>query len=58
MSCFLEFERISECLRLSKAIQKTCETLQTVANLYDGHVRCFPIPDTFFVALKLGGIIG
>ena len=27
-----------ECLKLTKAIQKTCETLQTVANLHDGHV--------------------
>src|SRR6266511_1151242 len=27
-----------ECLKLSKAVQKTCEILQTVANLYDGHV--------------------
>lgn len=30
-----------ECLKLSKAVQKTCETLQTVANLYDGHVGSF-----------------
>jgi len=29
----------TECLKLTKAVQKTCETLQTVANLYDGHVR-------------------
>jgi len=29
-----------ECLSLTKAVQKTCETMQTVANLYDGHVRC------------------
>ncbi|KAF9048732.1 hypothetical protein BJ165DRAFT_1343327 [Panaeolus papilionaceus] len=28
-----------ECLSLSKAVQKTSETLQTVANLYDGHAR-------------------
>ncbi|KAJ3516486.1 hypothetical protein NLJ89_g1092 [Agrocybe chaxingu] len=30
-------EGCSECLKLSKAVQKTCETLQTVANLYDSH---------------------
>ncbi|KAF9484995.1 hypothetical protein BDN70DRAFT_871680 [Pholiota conissans] len=32
-------EGCSECLKLTKAAQKTCETLQTVANLYDGHAR-------------------
>ncbi|KAF8174106.1 hypothetical protein BJ912DRAFT_1024773 [Pholiota molesta] len=32
-------ENCSECLKLTKAAQKTCETLQTVANLYDGHAR-------------------
>ncbi|KDR80060.1 hypothetical protein GALMADRAFT_62609 [Galerina marginata CBS 339.88] len=32
-------EGCSECLKLTKAVQKTCETLQTVANLYDGHAR-------------------
>ncbi|KAF8870696.1 hypothetical protein CPB84DRAFT_1818323 [Gymnopilus junonius] len=32
-------EGCTECLSLSKAVQKTCETLQTVANLYDGHAR-------------------
>ncbi|KIM46899.1 hypothetical protein M413DRAFT_440467 [Hebeloma cylindrosporum] len=32
-------ENCSECLKLTKAVQKTCETLQTVANLYDGHAR-------------------
>ncbi|PPQ86618.1 hypothetical protein CVT25_006802 [Psilocybe cyanescens] len=32
-------EGCSECLKLTKAVQKTSETLQTVANLYDGHAR-------------------
>ncbi|KAF9568707.1 hypothetical protein CPC08DRAFT_679040 [Agrocybe pediades] len=32
-------ENCVECLKLTKAVQKTCETLQTVANLYDGHAR-------------------
>ncbi|KAF9534384.1 hypothetical protein CPB83DRAFT_844159 [Crepidotus variabilis] len=32
-------EGCSDCLSLSKAVQKTSETLQTVANLYDGHAR-------------------
>jgi hypothetical protein len=29
----------TECLKLTKAVQKTADTLQTVANLYEGHVR-------------------
>lgn len=29
----------TECLKLTKALQKTADTLQTVANLYEGHVR-------------------
>ncbi|KAF8960308.1 hypothetical protein BDZ97DRAFT_1665982 [Flammula alnicola] len=32
-------EGCADCLKLTKAVQKTCETLQTVANLYDGHAR-------------------
>ncbi|KAF8155604.1 hypothetical protein B0H34DRAFT_659740 [Crassisporium funariophilum] len=32
-------EGCADCLKLSKAMQKTSETLQTVANLYDGHAR-------------------
>lgn len=28
----------TECLKLTKAMQKTCETLQNVADLYDDHV--------------------
>jgi len=28
-----------ECLKLTKALQKTADTLQTVANLYEGHAR-------------------
>jgi len=38
----LDFISYLECLKLTKAVQRTCETLQTVANLYDGHVRVFP----------------
>jgi len=34
----IDFVFYLECLKLTKATQKTCETLQTVANLYDGHV--------------------
>ena len=30
---------ITECLKLTKALKKTADTLQTVANLYEGHVR-------------------
>jgi sorting nexin-9/18/33 len=37
----IDLPSMSECLKLTKAAQKTCETLQTVANLYDGHVRSF-----------------
>ena len=29
----------SDCLKLTKALQKTSETLQSVADLYDDHVR-------------------
>ncbi|KAF5310964.1 hypothetical protein D9619_007949 [Psilocybe cf. subviscida] len=32
-------EGCSDCLKLTKAVQKTSDTLQTVANLYDGHAR-------------------
>ncbi|KAH9478454.1 Sorting nexin-33 [Psilocybe cubensis] len=32
-------ENCADCLKLTKAVQKTSETLQTVANLYDGHAR-------------------
>lgn len=38
-SLYKRINFFSECLKLTKAVQKTCETLQTVANLYDGHVR-------------------
>ena len=35
----------ADCLRLTKCMQKTAETLQGVADLYDDHVRfqCLPI---------------
>lgn len=33
---------ILDCLRLTKAIQKTSESLQTVADLYDDHVSGLP----------------
>lgn len=33
-------DQAEECLRLTKALQKTSETLQNVADLYDDHVRC------------------
>jgi hypothetical protein len=29
---------LQECLKLTKAIQKTAETLQNIADLYDDHV--------------------
>lgn len=33
------------CLKLTKAMQKTSETLQIVADLYDDHVGSFSAPD-------------
>jgi hypothetical protein len=32
----------SDCLKLTRALQKTSETLQSVADLYDDHVRRIP----------------
>jgi hypothetical protein len=37
-----------ECLKLTKATQKTCETLQTIANLHDGHV-CVSFPAYIYI---------
>ena len=37
----------TECLKLTKALQKTADTLQTVANLYEGHVRQAFLPSFF-----------
>lgn len=45
-----------ECLNLTKALQKTADTLQTVSNLYEGHVRqtCFRCPPSVFFSGLLG----
>jgi hypothetical protein len=32
---------VADCLRLTKALQKTAEGLQSVADLYDDNVSCF-----------------
>lgn len=33
---------LPDCLKLTRALQKTSETLQSVADLYDDHVRRSP----------------
>ena len=37
--CLTDVEGLPACLKLTKAMQKTSETLQIVADLYDDHVR-------------------
>lgn len=37
------FTKPLECLKLTKAMQKTAESLQSVADLYDDHVRIFSV---------------
>lgn len=34
-----EADLFTECLKLTKSMQRTCESLQSVADLYDDHVR-------------------
>ena len=45
---FVNHFTFTECLKLTKALQKTADTLQTVANLYEGHVRQASLPFVFF----------
>ena len=44
---FFNHLAFTECLKLTKALQKTADTLQTVANLYEGHVRQASLPFFF-----------
>ena len=44
---FIDHLTFIECLKLTKALQKTADTLQTVANLYEGHVRQASLPFFF-----------
>lgn len=37
-SCFHTLHILADCLKLTRALQKTSETLQGVADLYDDHV--------------------
>jgi hypothetical protein len=44
---------ILECLKLTNAMQKTCETLQNVADLYDDHVSMLQKTLNRFFLLRL-----
>jgi hypothetical protein len=50
---FFNYLTFTECLKLTKALQKTADTLQTVANLYEGHVRQASFSFVFYRSIRL-----